>query len=378
MKSQSDTAADNAAPPPAQGPDIERLSSTFRRAVWRARAAIFVERLAPKLMPPAAMTGLFLSGSWVQLWQMLPPTGRMFALIGFAAAAVLSPKLVKSGSLRVTRAEALQRLDENTGDPSLPAHTLADRPDPLSTPGSEEMWKIHTQPIWEKWGDKMKAGNPRINMQSRDPHRLRYAVVLCTALTAAYAGGEIGTRLKDVFDFSTPVVPVPPVEAEAYVRAPERINGPEPKLTAATKDHTQGGSRIFAHKNSMMTILVFGDNKVTINGTDITAQKVIPPSSKSNGKPTYRYEVQLTQENTAIMIANGPRWNLSVTPDAVPDVSLDGVTISKDNPNSLDVNYTKKDDHGIEESAVEMKAPGERPVDATPLPSAQLPRVYLP
>lgn len=358
---------------PPSGGDRSRMAAQFHNAATRARAVIFVERLWPRLVPPLCMGGLGLSAAWLQLWQTLPPGGRIVALLAFAAATLASPALMKTKSLRVTREEALQRLDDNTGDPRRPARTLADKPASGSIEGADEIRKLHVAPIWDTWGGKFQAGRPRSDVPARDPYRLRYVAAACTVLTGVLAGQDAGRRLTSVFDFSVPVPPIPLVEAEADIRGPDKIaNAPEFRLTAQSRETRQ------AHKNSIMTLRVFGDNKVSVNGNDLTPQKIMRAGAGTQARPAYRYEFLLTDEKTNITIVNGPQWRIAVSPDTPPTIAMEEVGRDPANPKTLAAGITQKDDHGIVESGIHMEPQVLQAVDATPLPSAQLPRLSLP
>lgn len=370
----ADHAADNA--PGAAAPDTARLSATFNRTVRKAQAAIFVERLVPRLVPPACTAGLFLSASWLGLWAALPPLGCAAGVLTFAAAFLASPLLVKNGSLLVTEDEALRRLDANLGDDRAlrPAQTLRDKLSEKNPPVAQKVWDLHLQDMWRRWGDKFTAGAPRPDVNAHDPWRIRYAVATATLVCAMIAGGDWSNRIGAAFNWSAP--PPPPFAVKAWVTPPEHIQSAPLFLTESTRDHTQGGERLVAHKNSTMTLLVYEpEATVTVNGVTLEPQKEIP-SQERGGKPARQFELPLTQEETRIVITGGPDWTLDVTPDNAPRAAINEVGTEEKRPNSLSVIYQMTDDFGVHEGEIRIRPVGVDP-GAVPLPSAKLPDLNL-
>ena len=107
----------------------------LERALARARWATFWERLWPPVAMILTAVGLFLAVSWLGLWLWLPPIGRIFVLVGFAAlmaASCVPLLLVRFPS----RADGLRRLDRNTGLIHRPATAIGDE---LATPAAESV-----------------------------------------------------------------------------------------------------------------------------------------------------------------------------------------------------------------------------------------------
>ena len=101
----------------------QRLYEALRRAHW----ALLWERTWPHLVRLLTVIGLFLAVSWAGLWIVLPSVARTVALIlfGVLAVAVLVPPLLK---FRLpSRADALRRLDFNSGIAHRPATALSDK-----------------------------------------------------------------------------------------------------------------------------------------------------------------------------------------------------------------------------------------------------------
>ncbi|MFN3826810.1 MAG: DUF4175 family protein [Micavibrio sp.] len=367
----------------------ERLPAAFTKAAGQARAAVFWERLWPKAVPPLAVTGLFLSASWAGAWGMMHPYARMASVAAFAIALVASPWRYKTGSLRVSREEGLKRLDENLGSPVNPAQQIGDRPSVHSTPQEKELWNLHISRLWNQYGDQFKAGMPHPGMAKRDPYHLRFMIALTMAITAATARAPLDELVKDAFDWriSGPVSELAAqkskiMQVKAWITPPENIDREPVQLTEETRDEGHGGKAIEAHQQSKMTIMTYGESAtVTLNGQPLTVQKEI---KQSEGVSAYQYEIELAPPLAKIVIDKGPTWNIKVTQDLPPQVTLESIVPKKDDGrsnrsgNALDIDYKAKDDFGYQGQIV-ITGPEERKDQAAkPLPSSKAPVFILP
>lgn len=357
--------------------EIQKLSSEFNHTVFQAKAAIFTERLVPRLVPPLCTGGLFLTASWLGLWAALPPVGCIAGVIAFATAFVASPFLVHSGSLLVTEQEALRRLDANLGEGARPAQTLRDTLAETNPPVAQKVWDLHITDLWKKWGGKFSAGAPHVDVQSYDPLYLRYGMAALTLAAALIAGGDRFSRLADAFNWQSPAPP--PMAVKAWVTPPKFINDPPLYLTEETRDEAHGGTKLTAHKNSTLTILTYdAEAKVLVDGVELPVLSVIPalPGAGKDSKSAYQYETPLVNENTSITITKGPEWKFDVSPDAAPQAAINTVNPEAKTPNILSVIYQVKDDFGIQEGQLQIKPVGASE-DAQPLPSAKLPPLTI-
>jgi len=372
--------------PENTGGNPESVSSKFNGVVHRAKAALLWERLWPRLVPPLSVTGLFASASWLGAWSPLPPEARIAGVVAFAAALVASPFLWKTKSLNVTADDAVKRIDNITGTPRREAEQFHDKLPAGSSADDRAILDLHRESIWEKWGDKFKAGSPHPGVDARDPHRLRYAIALLTLATAAVANQHAIERIDKAFDWHHPpaaVAKLPPVEVKAWVTPPEGISDPPPLyLTQATKDDAQGGDKLLAHKNSTLTILTFeSDVTVSVNGQDVPT-KTIGTNTGTQDKPTFRHEVTLAEGTATVSIRKGTGqrldWHFQVLPDDSPSATINGVGKNDKDPNTLDLNYKRKDDYGVTGSTVKITPVPTLDPGAKPLPSAKLPEIKLP
>lgn len=362
--------------PPA---DIKKLMRQFNTAALMSRAAIFWERAWPRAVPPLSVAGLFLSASWAGLWQPLPIPARISGVVAFGItfgwALARPPGAFRTDSLLVTRREALSRLDDISGDPSRPATTLGDRPGIGSTEKQVENWNLHLIRTWERAGNSFRAGKPHPGLQKRDPHAVRYYILAAMLVTAAMASGQHIERVTAAFDWSTPVIPAapfPPLQFRAWINPPETINR-EPLYI----DNEKMPNTLSAHKNSTMTIRIFGRNpKITLNGADVPLQKEIKARNGGASKSEFQYELKLDELHNQVSIQGGPAWNFQITPDNTPTAEIISLKPGE-NPNVLEMDYTTMDDYGVKQSEIIITLPDGEP-SAHPLQSGKIPALTLP
>lgn len=357
----------------------ENLPHEFTRAVAKARTAILWENVWPRVVPPAAVTGLFLSASFAGVWGMASPVGRMAGVVAFTLALAASPFRYKTGSLHVSRDDALKRLDKNLGDPLNPAQILGDRAADSSSESEKAKWNLHISNIWENYAGKFDAGMPRPGMAARDPYHLRFFIALTLAVTAALSQGPHIEQVKQAFDWTTPIPPpppAPPLLLKAWVTPPDGINKEPLQMTEATRDDKQGGQKMVAHQNSVLTIMTYGSpTRILVNGQEVPLQKEIPQGKDKTG---YQYEVKLEAGEATIKIQRGPEWHIAVDKDLAPTVTIKSINpVETKNSKALDIDYQAKDDNGYQgEILIETETKPDPA--AKPLPSGLPPVLTLP
>lgn len=365
--------------------DTGKLTSKFNWLVFKARAAIFWERSWPRLVPALCVGGAFLSASWVGLWHVLPVEAKVAGVVAFAAAAVVAPMLVKTGSLLVSKTDALKRLDKNTQSGRRPAQTLNDKLE-SEEQGSEAVWKLHLKSIWDEWGDKFRAGRPRPNMAKRDPYKLRFIVPACVLLTAATAGDQHYERVAEAFNWQAPVAAPVPLDVKAWVTPPEQIDVLPVYLRAGDGADTGQKEAIKVHERSVLTLTVSGGlTDVMVNGVAVPQEQIkiikAPSEDGDSSSASTQYEIPLSQGELEIRVANGPVWKFAVTDDHDPSVGILAVDRSPREgfENTLRVRCDAEDDFGITGGRIVMTPPsGTANPQAQPLDAAQIPAITLP
>ncbi len=381
----SGNAGDATAPESSGG--LESFTAKFNRIVRNARAALVWERAWPRIVPPLAVTSLFASASWLGAWQHLPQgTPR---LVGFLASLALlgaSPFLVKAKSPLVSREEAIDRIDQVTGTPRREAQQFSDKA-AGTAPGDKELYDRQREKIWEKWGDKFQAGKPHPNMGKHDPFKLRYAVAVLTAVAATFGAvnHNLDAGLRAAFNWESPPAPpapLPKIEMKAWTTLPDGITDPPPLyITQDSKDDTQGGDKLLAHKNSKLTVITFDDDaKVAVNGQDVPA-KALGDKNNAQTKQTFEHDLTLPEGNIVVTVSKGSRhldWHITVLPDSAPSASIVGVKPDEKDPQTLNLDYKRKDDYGVKDQTIKLDPVTKPDPNARPLPSGKLPEIKIP
>lgn len=341
----------------------EALDRRFNAIVKKTQTTMMLERLWPRTVAPLLTGGLFLTTSWLGLWHNLPPGGRMggvaaFAFLGAASALPLALK-----KLRVTRLEAIARLDAENGDGRQPAFMLNDRLAADASGGAQHMFAVNRLRLLEEWVDKFSAGRRKSHISSAPV----YAMAAAIAVTGFSAGPHRMDRLTEAFNWKTPPIPV---IAKAWITPPDNFRDSAIILDQNSKDDSHGGTKMEAHKSSKMTIIIFdNDTRLTVNGVAQTATKAFVVKDQAQGKSTFQYELNLAEGDNKIVINNEIFWKISVAPDVAPTAAITGIVPNQKDANAPELEYTEKDDYGINDSRVIVTLPAAPAPGATPLPS---------
>ena len=167
----------------------------------RAELVLAWERLWPAIVPVLVVGGFFIAVSWLGLWLEVPRWGRIGGVLVFAAA--LAAALFHLARLvRPSRAEALARLDRDSGLPHRPASTLDDRlANATGDQATRVLWDVHRRRA-AKAAATLRLRWPSPRMAARDRHALRAGALIAVAAAAFVAGPEKYPRLLAAFDWT--------------------------------------------------------------------------------------------------------------------------------------------------------------------------------
>ena len=356
----------NTGTPFMTGIDAQRYESLDRRfnsIVKRTQTTMMLERLWPRSVAPLFTGGLYVTTSWLGLWHGLPPFGKLCGLAAFTLVAGASVVPLVFKKLRVTRAEAITRLDQENGDPRQPAFMLNDRPSIGISDDGQRMFAARRFELLEEWVEKFSAGRRKSNVSVLP----LYAMAGALAISAFTAGPHRLDSLSDAFNWKVPPVPV---VAKAWITPPDNFRETAIVLDQNTKDAAHGGSKLEAHKSSHMTIVIFDRNaRVTVNGEVRKATKSNIVKDPSQGKSSFQYELDLTEGENAIVLNKEVFWNIHVAPDAAPTAEIKGIIPNAKDATAPELEYIEKDDYGIKNSQIIITLPAPPAAGATPLPS---------
>jgi hypothetical protein len=345
--------------------DTASLNRLFIVKACGAQAVLCVENALPYLIAPTYVAGIYLTSVFAGAVQMLAHPDRKSAVIAAAVAALAPlPFIAWKRPWRTSFNDALKRLDQNLGDPNIPAQMLGSE----KVTGSKEAWQSYRERLLHSKVNQFRIGWPA-------PAIPRYVMAAGLAIAAAlpisawYAGPERSSLLREAFNFHAPVIPPPPPDVRAWVSAPEGIESAQPlPLSNLNANKPEAGA---VHKGSILHISILnGLADIKVDGVTIDVDAAIADSNTTQYKPV----TFSTDGIHTVQVLNGPTWTIRVEPDAAPEIVITGA--GGDGDKQLGLRCIAKDDFGIINGSVDMEIIGANP-EATPPQQAQLPSLPL-
>ncbi|WP_112662343.1 TIGR02302 family protein [Microvirga flavescens] len=323
-------------PIPEQGHLQERLEGL----VLRARLALWWEKAWPALWLPLAVIGVFLTVSWLGLWFEVTPLVRMLG-VGLFGLALLASFWRLLRLHRARRAEALDRLDRDSGLPHGPARALDDH---LATgtddPGTAALWELHRKRAAAAL-DRLRVAAPRPDMPRRDRLALRAAGLLTVAASAFVAGPEIGERLKAAFDWRAPSPRSTAFRVDGWIDPPLYT-----RLPPLMIDLSQGEQRLRAPVRSTIVIRIAGDGEATVK-----PERGLTPLPETATRRQDLREQRFTLDGGAELsvktgFSHAMRLIVEAVPDSPPEIAFTGQP-EVNARGTFTLAYKGKDDYGI-------------------------------
>lgn len=324
------------------------MSPKLQRTVWRARLALFWERLWAASFPLGMLAALFAVVVLTGLLALLPDYVRYAALAAFALAFLwmLRPifRLVFPA-----RAEALRRVEGASALDHRPISASEDKP---ANPGSaaSAIWEVHVARQLAKL-THLKAGTPRSDLKWRDPYALRLVALLgVIAALFLYRGDPVSNFADAVRVTSAPTQTA--LSLDAWVRPPAYTAKPPMLLTsAALKERLARESDLLVPEASLLVLRVAGAQEPRLTFHDLIGGEEIsglaPKITTETG--TFTAETRLDRP-AEIRVFDGSselaRWRLSVIPDEPPKIAFTGEQAS-DSAGALSLSWKGSDDYGL-------------------------------
>lgn len=326
-------------------------------ALARARRALLWERLWPVIAALAVGAGLFLAASWAGLWLMLPPLGRIVGLVLFGL--VLLASLLPAVRLRLPKsAEALQRLDRQSGLEHRPATAITD---PLATrsgdPVADALWRAHQERAAES-ARRLRAGWPRPHLARRDPYAIRSLVLLAVVTTFFMAEGERMSRIGAAFDWRGVIAPKL-YRLDAWV-TPPAYTGRAPVLLPGIRHDAPAPGETAA-------ISVPAASEVVVRSTGLDAVDLAligglieqPNDSPAAADGSSERHFQITGDGSLTvngLPAGSATWTFRAVPDRPPTISLlrDPQVQGRA---MLSLTYRVEDDYGVVSAEARFSKP---------------------
>ena len=342
--------------------------------VTRSWQALLWEQAWPPLAAALVVLCIFLAVSWAGLWISIPPLARIAGLLIFAAllAVSLSPFLW----LKLPRrAEALARLDRDSGLQHRPATAAGDRlANASGDPMTEALWHAHRAEA-ERSAKNLRASLPSPRLPWRDPYAIRALALLGVVVAFFMAKDDHLRRVAAAFDFSG-VIASQPYRIDAWV-TPPAYTGRAPLLLPGIR-HDEP-----APKNLAAFVIPAGSELVVratgVSSLDLSAQGGLREEA-SEDKKGAGIERRFKIASNGALRLNGlsggaVTWPFNAVPDLPPHISF-----TRDPESAgrgiVALNYHVEDDYGI--ASAEARITPLPPKDNAVRPRALVPPPEIP
>jgi uncharacterized protein (TIGR02302 family) len=300
-----------------------------RRVAW-TRQVLVVERVLPRLWPAFGFAGFYLA---------LALTG-IFAFIPWPVQSLLLAATITAGALGLYQGfadfswpkslDAARRLERDSG---LSHRPISERYDVLvgNDPFAQALWALHRA---RALPDKLRFALPRTDIASRDPHGLRWYLMIALAVGLVWARGDTASRLISAFDSGAGAA----ASLDAWIDPPPYTGVPLTSLRVGDD------SLIRVPKGSVLNLRVHGAPRTPGLAAGNNAA---PRFAGADGE--YSSNVILSS-NARVRVQVGGhaigKWNIQAVVDAPPTVAL---TAQPSRTEQLATKFAFKsdDDYGI-------------------------------
>ena len=340
-----------------------------------AQAVLYLEALAPRLLPILLLVATFLALTWFGYFRHVPAWLHLATLTAFALGLV--GLLFRLRGIDWPSTDRAYRMLEARNALAHQAIRVQDDRPAGGDAFAEALWREHQARMARMIGT-LRTGTPEPDIARHDRHALRAVPLLLVAIAFAFSYSNRGGLLTDVVSLRAPAETAPDVRIDAWVTPPAHTARAPVFLTGTTQGEAAKGE-IRIPQFSELTVRVTGgsgEEAVSYQVTGEEAATAIRPEAEkpkdekaeakvpvavANGARTMRYEIL---KDGTLSVA-GQTWSFAVIPDRVPEIAFDGIpkrTVAA----ALEISFIAKDDYGIQEAHAEI-VPVDQPKDARPL-----------
>lgn len=313
----------------------------LRRPLWLTRMGMAAERVTRAFWPFWSLALVALAALMLGLHETLPLeavwTGIVVLAVGMVAALVWGLRQFHWPGAD----EALDRLDRTL--PGRPITALADTQAIGSgDAASQAVWKAHVARMAEKVAGA-RAVQPNLRMSDRDPYALRYVAVLVFAIALLFGSFLRVASVGEAMPGGSGDVVAAGPSWEGWVEPPAYTGKPSLYLN----DITAGEFSV--PEASRVTIRLYGDvGDLTVSETVSGRIGEVPSAAEA----TQSFEV-VQDGRIAIDGANGAGWDITVSADNAPEVSILGDP-ERGLAGEMRQNFGVSDDYGVVSGRAEI------------------------
>lgn len=319
---------------------VDSIDKALNRLVAAARAVLVWEVFWRALSAAAALVALFCAAAWFGLWDALPPPARPFGVLAFVI--VLGAIAVReTRRARLTRKDALKRIDRDAADGHAVATTLDDSPANASDPAAMALWRVHQARVAAKLGS-VRLARPSPRAIDSDAWALRAGAVLLAAVAAIYAGGDRSARLASAFVWSGEAGAGAQARIDAWIDPPP-YTGKPPVVLVSGLPAANAQRQVSAPIGSTIVVRSAGDRPV-----EATVEGGLEKAQDKGGTTTRRddHESRFALKGDGRMKLAGETFEFAAVADRPPILEL----LEQPRANlrgSMNVAYRAEDDYGI-------------------------------
>lgn len=344
--------------------DDTEPSSRLEALLGRARLVIGFERLWPAVVLAGVVVSLFFAASWLGLWIVVPGWARVVGVAAFAAA-LAAPLMMAVRGRRVSRTDAMTRLDRDSGQQHRPVSASQDRlADPDADPLTQALWALHRRRAAAA-AAAVRLAPPSPRLVDRDFYAVRGIALVALAAAAFVAGADKEGRVASAFAWRAAVPAGPGFRLDAWIDPPAYTGRAPILLSGLIGADPQPPTSVPVH--STVVIRSSGEGRVEMT-TDgglkpasppvAAAAKALPDGPKPDaGSGEHRF-VLAGDGHLAITLDDARRasFDLRAIPDLAPTVTV------PDKPKSnlrgsMTLGYRIEDDYGVVGAEAAFSAP---------------------
>lgn len=361
----------------ATGSPVARRLAAKRLA---AQTILYLEALAPRLLPVLLLVAGFLSLAWFGYFRHVPAWLHIVTLAAFALGFVGLVFRLR-GIVWPSVDNAYRMLETRNALAHQAIRVQDDRP-AGGDAFAQALWREHQARMARLIGT-LRTGTPEPDIARHDRHALRAVPLLLVVIAFAFSYSNRGGLLADVVSFRATEETAPDVRIDAWVTPPAHTSRAPVFLTGNTQGEAAKGD-IRIPQFSELTVRVTGgsgDEQVSYQPTGENTVTAIRPEVEKpedgkaegakteakvpvavvNGAKTMHYKI--LKDGT--LSVDGRTWAFSVIPDRVPEIAFNGIP-KKTVASALEISFIAKDDYGLQEARAEI-VPVEVQKDARPL-----------
>ncbi len=321
------------------GSRLDRETARVERAITRARATLWWERVWPKLWPATGILAAFLGVGLLGIFDYLPWEIHTLALLcAFGAAGYyiyenfqnLREPTWEEGARRVERDSVLEH------------RPITEQRDTIAVGAgdayAEALWRAHMRALLARIG-KLSVALPSPKLGERDPYYLRYVALVLLIAGFAVAGPQWKSRL-------------------ALVLSPDAGSG----TAAATVDAWlnppayTGLPPVYLHPGQAASVAVPAGSElvVRVHRSSVAPEIVLSPATDRRPSVTGSDEEfganAVLRADERIFVRAGGRtlgtWQIHTIPDAPPQIRFSQPP-SKTLQGAVKIAFTAADDYGV-------------------------------